>query len=284
MKKFYRILSYIRPYSGYAGLNILFNLLTIVFSLFSFALLIPFLNLLFGIDELVTTRPALGFSTGSLLGNLNYYISQIIMSEGKITALVYICLVILIAFFLRNLARFFAMYYMANVRIGSVKDIRNEIYKKLLILPISFYHKHKKGDVIARVTTDVQEVEFSIMNYLEMIVRDPITIIAYLAFMVSLSPKLTLFVILVLPATGLIIGRIGRSLRKQSKVGQTKFAGLLSNIEESVSGLRIIKGFNAIDYSDSKFREQNSFYARILLWIMPVFCCGYIGVVTFPAH
>lgn len=267
MKKFYRVLSYIKPYWGYASLNVFFNLLTIVFSLFSFALLIPFLNLLFGMNELVTEKPVLTFSTDGLLNFLNYTISQIIITQGKVQALIYICVVILAAFFFRNLARFFAMYYMANVRIGAVKGIRNDIYNKILILPLSFYSKHKKGDIIARMTTDVQEVEYSIMNYLEMIVRDPVTIIAYLAFMVSMSFQLTLFVLIILPITGLIIGQIGKSLRKQSKIGQTKFAGLLAIIEESISGLRIIKAFNGIGYSNNKFQEQNGSYSKLLLWI-----------------
>lgn len=267
MKKFYRVLSYIKPYWGYASLNVFFNLLTIVFSLFSFALLIPFLNLLFGMNDLVIEKPALRFTTESFLQSLNYEISQVIITQGQVQALVYICIVILVAFFFRNLARFFAMYYMANVRIGAVKGIRNDIYNKILILPLSFYSRHKKGDIIARMTTDVQEVEYSIMNYLEMIVRDPITIIAYLLFMISMSLQLTLFVLIILPITGLIIGQIGKSLRKQSKIGQTQFAGLLSTIEESISGLRIIKAFNAIAYLNHKFKEQNGTYSKLLLWI-----------------
>jgi len=267
MKKFYRVLAYIKPYKGYAGLNILFNILTTVFSLFSFTLLVPFLNLLFGQEELVNVKPELEFTTRSFLDYLNYEISQIIIIQGKAQALIYICLVILIAFFFRNLSRFMAMYYMANVRIGAIKGIRNAIYKKLLILPLAFYSRHKKGDVIARVTTDVQEVEFSIMNYLEMLVRDPITIIAFLIFMISISPQLTLFVLIILPITGAIIGQIGKSLRKQSVIGQNMFAGLLSSIEESISGLRIIKAFNAIDYTDNKFKEYNNDYSKILLWI-----------------
>ncbi len=267
MKKFYRVLAYAIPYWGYAAINTLFNLLTIVFSLFSFALLIPFLNLLFGINDLVTIKPVLHFTTKSLLGFINYTISQIIIHDGKIQALVFICLVILIAFFLRNLSRFFAMYFMANVRVGSVKGIRNDIYSKLLILPLSFYKQRNKGDIISRTTTDVQEVEYSIMNYLEMIVRDPLTIIAYLVFMISMSPRLTLFVLIILPLTGLIIGRIGRSLRKQSKIGQERYGGLLGMIEESISGLRIIKAFNAIRYSDEKFKQYNDIYAKLLIWI-----------------
>lgn len=267
MKKFYRILSYVKPYTGYAGLNILFNVLTVVFSLFSFTLLVPFLNLLFGQEELVSVKPVLEFNTKSFLNYLDYEISQVIISEGKVQALVYICIVIIIAFFLRNLTRFLAMYYMANVRVGAIKGIRNAIYNKILILPLSFYSKHKKGDVIARVTTDVQEVEFSIMNYLEMLVRDPITLIAFLIFMISISPQLTLFVLVILPVAGFVIGQIAKSLRKQSKIGQNMFAGLLSSIEETISGLRIIKAFNAIKYSDDKFKEYNHSYSKLLIWI-----------------
>lgn len=267
MKKFYRVLSYIKPYKGYAGLNILFNLLTTVFSLFSFTLLVPFLNLLFGQEELVNVKPEFEYTTRSFLDLLNYEISQVIITQGKTQALIYICIVILVAFFFRNLARFMALYYMANVRIGAIKGIRNAIYKKLLILPLAFYSRHKKGDVIARVTTDVQEVEYSIMNYLEMLIRDPITIIAFLIFMISISPQLTLFVLIILPITGAIIGQIGKSLRKQSVIGQNMFAGLLSTIEESISGLRIIKAFNAIDYTNNKFKEYNNDYSKILLWI-----------------
>ena len=267
MKKFYRVLAYIKPYWSYAGLNVFFNILTVLFSLFSFALLIPFLNLLFGINDLVTEKPEFGVSTDALLGYINYHISNIIVAEGKIQALVYICVIILGAFFFRNFARFMAMYFMANVRIGAVKGMRNNIFGKLLILPLSFYSRQKKGDIIARITSDVQEIEYSIMNYLEMIVRDPVTIIAYLAFMISMSPQLSLFVLIILPITGLIIGRIGKSLRKQSKIGQSRFAGLVATIEESISGLRIIKAFNAINYSLKKFARQNNEYARILLWI-----------------
>jgi len=267
MKKFYRILVYIKPELPYAGLNVLFNLLTIVFSLFSFALLIPFLNLLFGIEDLVTVKPEFAMNTKAFLNYLNYQISNVIVTNGKVTALVYICVVLIIAFFLRNLARFFSMYFMANVRIGAIKGMRNAIYNKLLILPLSFFSKNKKGDIIARVTTDVQEVEFSIMNSLEMIIRDPVTILAYVAFMLSMSPRLTLFVLLILPVTGFLIGQIGKSLRKQSKIGQNKFAGLLSNIEETISGLRIIKAFNAIDYSKNKFKGQNEDFSRLLIWI-----------------
>ncbi len=265
MKKFYRVLAYVKPYTGYAGLNIFFNILTIIFSVLNFALLIPFLNLLFGVNELVTVKPDFHLSVQGFLDFLNYYISHIIITKGKVDALIFICVTILTSFFLRNFSRFMAMYFMDGIRVGAIKDIRNDVYAKLVILPISFYTKHKKGDIISRLTTDVQEVEFSIMQYIEMIVRDPITIIAYLIFMISLSWQLTMFVLMVLPVTGFIIGKIGKSLKRNSKVSQERFGLILSIIEETITGLRIIKAFNAIDYSKKKFEKQNNSYAKVLL-------------------
>lgn len=250
------------PYWVYAALNVFFNLFTIVFSLFTFALLAPFLSLLFGKTELMTEKPEFSFSSDSLIDYMNYTLSEIIQSQGPMNALMTICFVLLGTFFLRNLGRFMSLYFMAKVRVSAVRDIRDEVFNKILVLPLSFYHTRKKGDIMARVTTDVQEVEYSIMNYLDMIIRDPITIIAYFIFLLSMSPSLTVFVIIVLPVTGYLIGRIGRSLRRKSKVGQDKLAGLLSTIEESIGGLRIIKAFNSIDFMDKKFVDQNKDYAK----------------------
>jgi len=264
MKKFLRILAYIKPYWVHALLNFISNLLVIVFSLFSFVLLVPFLNLLFGLGELVTTKPELTISPDSILEYLNYFISQVIIQQGQTKALVFICLFLLGSFFFRNLFRFLAMFFLVKVRVYAVKDMRNEVYNKLLILPLSFYNQRKKGDIISRITTDVQEVEVSIMHYLEILFRDPITIIAYYVTMLVMSPKLTLFVTILLPVTGYIIGIIGKNLRKNSKVGQAKFAGLLAVIEESISGLRIIKAFTAINFSNDRFKGLNRTYARLM--------------------
>ncbi|NQT77135.1 MAG: ABC transporter ATP-binding protein [Bacteroidetes bacterium] len=267
MKKYGRVLNYIKPYWVFAALNVLFNLLTIFFSLFTFALLAPFLSLLFGNTELIQDKPDLSFNSEALIDYMNYILSDIIQTQGEMQALLTICLVLMGTFLLRNLGRYMSMFFMASVRIGSVRDIRNDVFKKILVLPLSFFHTRKKGDIMARVTTDVQEVEYSIMNYLEMIIRDPLTVIAYFVFLLSMSPRLTLFVIIILPVTGYIIGRIGRSLRRQSKIGQTRLAGMLSTIEESIGGLRIIKAFNAINFMDNKFVRQNHSYAKITLSI-----------------
>jgi subfamily B ATP-binding cassette protein MsbA len=264
-KTFSRVLTYVKPYWGSIVLNLVFNLMTIFFSLFSFALVGPFLTLLFkeGAVE-VMAKPEFSFTSDYLMGYLNWFMSSLIASGGKYHALVFMCLLLLAAFFFRNLGRFFACYFMANVRVGAVHDLRRDVYNKILILPLSFYHSRQKGDTLARITTDVQEVEVSILNYLEMLIKDPLTILFFFLFMVTLSPKLTLFVILVLPIAGLLIGKVGKMLKKESKEGQTKLAGIISTVEETISGLRIIKAFNAIRYSSDKFEEQNSDYTKVL--------------------
>ena len=264
-KPFSRVLTYVKPYWASIVLNLVFNLVTIFFSLFSFALVGPFLTLLFkeGAVEVVA-KPEFSFTSDYLMGYLNWFMSSLIASGGKYHALVFMCLLLLAAFFFRNLGRFFACYFMANVRVGAVHDLRRDVYNKILILPLSFYHSRQKGDTIARITTDVQEVEVSILKYLEMLIKDPLTILFFFLFMVTLSPKLTLFVLIVLPLAGLIIGKVGKMLKKESKEGQTKLAGIISTVEETISGLRSIKAFNAIRYSSDKFEEQNSDYTKVL--------------------
>ena len=260
MKKFHRVLSYIFPYWGALLANLFFNVMAIIFSLFSLALLIPFLNLLFGINKLVTVKPALHLSTSSALEYLNYYVSQIIIHQGKLQALIFICLIILGSFFFKNFGRFFAMYFINAARSGAIRGIRDDIYSKLLILPLAYYSRNKKGDLMTRITSDVQELEVSIFANAEGMVRDPITIIAYLAFMVSLSWQLSIMVLVILPVTGLFIGSIGRNLRKNSIILQKYFSGLMSMIEETITGLRVIKGFNAIPYFNRRFQEMDTTY------------------------
>lgn len=267
-RSFKRVLGYVGPYWVHIVLNVFFNLVTIFFSLFSFALLVPFLNLLFKTDAVeIAAKPAFSLTSDYLMGMLNYYTSSLIHDHGQRYALVFICIVLLVAFFFRNLGRFFAYYSMAKVRVGTIKDLRRDLYDKILILPLSFYHKQKKGDIMSRITTDVQEVETSILNWLEVLIKDPLTIIFYFAYLLSQSTRLTLFVLVLLPVAGLLIGRIGKALKKQSKETQGRLAGITSTIEESISGLRIIKGFNAIDYLERRFGEQNQTYSKALLGV-----------------
>lgn len=264
INKFNRVLAYVKPYWGSVTMNIVFVVLSTIFSLFSFSMIVPFLNLLFNPDNLITVKPEFSLSSDALLETMNYYISAIIIAKGQRMALLFICAMLVFAFFLRNLTTYMASYYMASVRVNSIKDMRAAVYNKILVLPLSFYSRQKKGDIMARITTDLQEIEVSIMNYLDVFIKSPITIIAYFAYMLGVSWELTLFVLCVLPIGGIVIGKIGKSLKKDSKEGQTRLANIIANIEETISGLRIIKAFNAIDYTNEKFEEQNSGYSKLL--------------------
>ena len=266
-KNFRRILHYVKPYWFSILMNIIFNILAIVFSLFSFSMIVPFLNLLFNPGNLVNVKPEFALDTDSLLETLNFYVSEVIRNYGQANALIFICLLLVVAFFLRNLTTYLALYFMVGARAGTIQDIRNDLYEKIMILPLSFYSKHKKGDIMARITTDVQEIEVSIISYLDTFIKSPITILAYFAYMLGVSWRLTLFVVLLLPIGGLIIGAIGKSLKKDSLEGQNRFAGMLATIEETIGGLRIIKAFNAIDYSSEKFDEQNGKYTRVIKFV-----------------
>ena len=265
MKNIMRIFKYIIPYWGFASLNIVFNIFSVIFSLVSLAMVVPFLGLLFGTQNLMLIKPDFELTVASISGFFNYYISTIIIDYGKVNALIFICLLVVILFFLKNLFRYLAMYFLAPIRNGVVKDIRNDLYQKILILPLSYYSEQKKGDIISRTSSDVQEVEWSIMSSLEMIFRDPLSIVIFLVTLMIMSPELTLFVLILLPVTALLIGRIGKSLKRSSEKVQKRMGVIISVIEETISGLRIIKAFNAIEYSDKKFKKINENYTKLMI-------------------
>jgi subfamily B ATP-binding cassette protein MsbA len=216
MKNLLRILSYVCKYSLLAALNILFNVLTVFFSLFSVVMIIPFLQMLFGKIPFVMQKPVFAFSANYILSYFKYALSMEIAANGQLTALVKFCIGIAILFFFKNLFRFLAVYFLTPIRSGSVRDIRNDLYSKILSLPLLYYSKERKGDIIARLTDDVKEVEISIISFIEVTVREPLNIIIYLAALLMLSPQLTAFVFVMLLITGFIIGRVGKSLKKQS--------------------------------------------------------------------
>jgi len=264
MKNLFQVLKYIRSYPGYAALNVLFNVLSVVFSLFSLTMIIPFLQLLFDKTKLVYTAPVFAWNTDALVGYFNFYISQIIIEKGEINTLMFISVMVVVLFLLKNLTRYLAMFFLAPLRNGVVQDIRNDIYKRILVLPLAYFSEQRKGDIISRITNDVSNIEWSIMQSLEMIFREPLTIIVFLVTLIVISPTLTLFVVILLPITGILIALIGKSLRRSSAKSQKKLGEILSIVEETISGLRIIKGFNAIDVTDEKFREQNSILTRVM--------------------
>ena len=265
MKNLFNILKYIRNYLGYATLNITFNVTAVIFNLFSLTLIIPFLQLLFDKTKLVYEKPEFAFNTSAIVDYFNYTISQIIIEKGEINALMFISLMVVILFFLKNMSRYLAMFFLAPLRNGIIKDIRNNIYRRILILPLSYFSEQRKGDIMSRITNDVMNIEWSIMQSLEMLFREPLTILFFMVTLVIISPTLTLFVIILLPITGILIAQIGKSLRRTSAKSQKKLGEILSIVEETISGLRIIKGFNAIDITDRKFQEQNSMLTRIMI-------------------
>ncbi len=264
MKDFFRILKYVKPYLGYAGLNIFFNILTILFSLVSITMIIPFLGLLFGTQEKVYNPQTLGFSSISVKENFYALITSIIDNKGQAQALVFICILILILFFFRNLFRYLALFFLSPIRNGVVCDIRNDLNKKIMSLPLSYFSEQRKGDITARMTTDLVEIEWSIMSSLEMFFKDPLNIIIFLITLIIISPQLTLFVIILFPITGFLIARIGKSLRKSSERGQNKMGKLLSIIDENLLGLRIIKAFSAQERIQQVFKKESDDYKNIM--------------------
>ena len=226
----------------------------------------PVLDLLFlQSDEFIYKNitqeaPVIGLSIDSVKEYFNYYFSYTIVKNGKMDALIMVCVLVVVMIFFKNLFRYMAMFTIAKARTGVVKDLRAKMYRKALILPLSFYSDEKKGDIMSRFSNDVLEVEWSILNSLEILFRDPLAILLYLATLLYMSPQLTLFVFVLLPISGLIIGRIGKSLKKTSVKGQQKVGELMSSVEETLGGLRIIKAFNAEIFINKKFDKQNSEY------------------------
>ena len=266
MKKLFKILGYVKNYWVYAALNVFFNILAVIFSLASFTVFIPVLNMLFQNSEIPKQAVELNWHNfDSIKENFNFYSGQLIQEHGVMDTLFYIALVILAFYFLKNFFRYLAMYFLAPIRNGVVRDLRNDLYKKVLILPISYFSEKRKGDIISRMTSDVLEIEWSIMSSLESVFRDPISIIASITVLFFMSPSLTFFVMILLPISGLLIGQIGKSLKRTSDKGQKKMGFILSVIEETIGGLRIIKGFTAIGSTEKKFKGVNQEYTKLMI-------------------
>ena len=264
MKDFLRVLNFAKPYWIYAVFNIIFNILTVIFSLVSITMIIPFLGLLFGTQEKIYTTSSLEFSANSIKENFYFHITQIIDSRGQIDALLFICGLVLTMFLFRNLFRYLALYFLTPIRNGVVRDMRNALHKKIINLPLGYYTEKRKGDIISRMTTDLVEIEWSIMSSLEMIFKDPLNIIIFLASLVFISPELTIFVVILFPVAGFLIARIGKSLKKSSEKSQNKIGELLSNIDENIGGLRIIKSFRAEKIIQSRFEKNSNQYREIM--------------------
>ncbi len=269
MKGLYVLLKrFIPPYKRYVAGNFIFNLLGAIFGAIQLSTLKPVLDVLFATPKVIEKPIAWSFSIKSVGDNLMYELSNVILEYGSAKALIYLGIFMLIMVFLKVGFTYLALYVMVPLRNGVVRDIRNQIYKKILELPIGFFSDERKGDIIARMTGDVQEIDNSIMSSLEMLLKDPLIIIISLSCMIYMSPELTLFVFLLLPVVGYLIGKVGKSLKKPSMRGQNKMGELLSTIEESLSGLRIIKAFNAEKKIKEHFSNQNTEYYHIMNSLM----------------
>ncbi len=268
MRSFWRLLGYLRNYRANVVLNIVSNILTALFTAVAIPLLKPFLELLFDRKALVLDAPAGGLSLQHIADYFSYTVSKLIVEQGKESALVYVCAWIVGVFFFKNLFRYFSLFFMAPVRNGIIRDLRRQLFDKLLILPLPYFSEERKGDLMSRITADVQEVEWSILNVLEAVFREPLIIAGALGIMLYISPQLTLFVFALMIFTGFVIGGIGRRLKRSSLDVQERLGALVSIIEEALSGLRIIKGFNAEQYQRDKFGIENEAYRRSLTHLL----------------
>lgn len=255
---------FIGPYKGYVALNILCNLLSTVFSLFSFALLIPILEILFKTNTEVYEYMPFAWDMSVIKNNAYCWVSHYVIDHGAMNTLMLLSILLVVLTFFKTSISYLASFFIIPMRSGVVRDLRNQMYRKIVDLHIGFYQSKRKGDIMSRMIGDVGEVENSIMSSVELLSKNPVMIIVYLVIMFLLSWRLTLFVMVVLPVAGLIMGRVGRSLKKQSKESQTQLGQLLSQIEETLSGLRVIKAFNAEHAVIRHFNKMNDGLRRVV--------------------
>lgn len=225
----------------------------------------PFLNILFKPDALVRVKPEITANFSSLYGTFNYYISQIIINQGAESGLIFVSILVVVMIFLKNVCRYMALFFMVPLRNWIVRDLRNQMYQRVLILPLSYFSSERKGDLITRMSSDAQELEYSIMSSLEAMFKEPLTVIISLSVLIWMSPVLTLIVFLCLPVIVLFLGRVTRKLKKQARRGQDKLDSLVSMFEETLMGVRIIKAFNAQDFLNRRFRQQNAQYTNVYI-------------------
>ncbi|WP_293672074.1 ABC transporter ATP-binding protein [uncultured Parabacteroides sp.] len=274
MKDFLRILRrFVPPYKKYMVWNVIFNILSAILNLFSFALIIPILNILFKIsDETYTyidwTFNPLSFeawkATPELLkNNFFWFVSDMIETKGGSFTLIILGIFLVVSTFMKVGTMYLAFYTMIPIRTGVVRDIRNQINRKITELPLGFFSEERKGDIIARVSGDVNEIETSIMSSLDMLFKNPILILIYLIGMIAISWQLTLFVFILLPVAGYVMGQVGKKLKRKSFEGQQQWGYLMSQIEETLGGLRVIKAFNAEHKIQERFENSNETFRRL---------------------
>ncbi len=263
MKDLRKLFQLILPYKKYALGNVLFNFLGTIFSVVSIALLMPFLDILFDKTKEVTTRPEFHASVSTIIEYFKYYLTIIKQEQGAQTTILYVGLFILIAVIFKNFFVYGALFIITPLRQFIIRDYRNKFYSKLLRLPISYFNNERKGDLISRFTNDITQVEWSVLMALESIFKEPITVIVFLVALFIASTKLTLIVFLVLPLAGIFIAGIGKILRRESRIRQGLLGTIITQLEETIGGMRIIKAFNNEDAMRQRMVDNNSNLTRI---------------------
>ena len=276
---FMLIRRFIAPYyKGYLSLAVLFNILSALLNLVAFALVMPILNILFQIEERVTTYipfSSLDLTTQAgwsqmkevVTNNFGYFVSQLIETEGASYTLIILGIYLVLMTLLKVGATYLGGFFLVPIRTGVVRDLRNQLNAKILALPLGFFSEERKGDVLARITGDVGEVENSVMSSLDLLLKNPILIFVYLGSMLVISWQLTLFVFLVLPIAGFVMGRVGKSLKRTSLEAQNQWGQLISQVEETLGGLRIVKAFTAEEFVDKRFRDANEEYRHTVIGV-----------------
>lgn len=268
MREFIKVLRrFVPPYKKYLMLTILFNILTALLNIFSFSLIIPILQILFKLDNSVYEYMEYGAGVDMkdwLVNNFYYYVTGLISSYGASITLLFLGLFLIVMTFLKTGCYFLSSACIVPMRTGIVRDLRVTLFDKILSLPLSFFSNERKGDIVARISGDVQEVENSIMSSLDMLFKNPILIISYFATLVAVSWQLTLFTIIVLPFMGWIMGKIGRQLKRSSLEAQNKWSDIMSEVDETLGGLRVIMAFNAQDKIRGRFVATNNSYRDIV--------------------
>ena len=265
MKEFLNVLRrFVPPYKKYLVLSVVFNILSAVLNIFSFAALIPILQILFQTSDAETATSLMAWDWANiqavLMNNMNYYVNGLIAEWGQTTTLLFIGLFLAVMTFLKTGAYFLSAATIIPIRTGVVRDIRNQLYQKINALPLGFFSEERKGDIIARMSGDVQEIENSIMSSLEMLFKNPILIIGYFAMLLFISWQLTVFTLVIVPIMGWFMGWVGRKLKAQSVKAQSLWSDTMSQVEETLGGLRIIKAFCAEEKMNRRFDQVNSAY------------------------
>jgi len=263
MKRFSTILKYLSDQKGYVALYFIFNLLSVLFSLVSLTMLVPFLQLLFGKEKMVEQMPRVTFSASSVLDYIKYILGILIREHGPIYALGAICVIIISSIFLKNLFLYLSLRILGPMRNRVLNRLRSDLFAKILDLPLGFFTEQRKGDLISRMSNDINEIEWSVISTLEGVFREPLTILVILFTLVFLSPPLSIFLFVLLPLTGFIIGRVSRSLKKQSNIAQEQLGLLMSILDETLGGLRVIKAFNAEKFLKNKFIRTNNYLNQV---------------------